>query len=179
LSNTPVLTNILLTNIVVLVIFLIVVRTLKQEIKQNKPFAGIEHAVFLGLQRTADILMTNVVCVLKQENLTFPQYNILRILRGAGTEGLPVGEIGERMVTREPDVTRLLDRLENRNFVVRSRETKDRRVVTARITNEGLELLCNLDAKVETMEKSLLEHLDEEKLRQLAQLLDEVRNVNE
>ena len=154
-------------------------QTLQKEIKQNKPFAGVEHEVFLGLQRTADALMTNVVNVLRQENLTFPQYNILRILRGAGNDGLPVGEIGERMITREPDVTRLLDRLENRNLVARCRETKDRRVVTARISNEGLELLRDLDDKVETMEKSLLEHLSDEKLQQLAALLDEVRNVDE
>lgn len=154
-------------------------RSLEQEIKQTKPFAYIEHEVFLGLQRTADILMAGTANILKEESLTFPQYNILRILRGTKGEGLPTGEIGARMVTREPDVTRLLDRLENRNLVARTRETKDRRIVTARITNEGLELLRNLDDRVEASEKSLLEHLGEKKLRQLARLLDEVRNVND
>src|SRR5580698_4234281 len=99
-----------------------------------------EEAAFLDLLRATDMLSRGLIAVLKTEDLSSTQYNVLRILRGA-PEGLPCGEIGNRMITKDPDITRLLDRLEKRGLISRSREVKDRRTVTARITPAGLKLL--------------------------------------
>lgn len=150
-------------------------KTLVQEIKQSKPFEAIEFTAFLNLQRTADVLMNRLMFVLKDYDLSFSQFNILRILRGAAPDGLPVGEISLRMVRREPDITRLLDRLENRNFVIRLRESQDRRVVTARIAKGGLSLLEELDPKVEGTEKEFFVGIAKSKLAELVALLDEIR----
>src|SRR5687768_5803363 len=119
---------------------------LKREIKQSKPFASVHEEVVLSMMRTADHLAVPMTEVLREASLSVSQYNVLRILRGAGEEGLPCGEISERMVRRDPDLTRLLDRLETRGLVSRSRGTTDRRVVRAAITNVGLTLLESLDA---------------------------------
>src|SRR5271169_4193053 len=94
-----------------------------------------EEAVFLDLIRTTDMLSRGLVRVLKTEDLSSTQYNVLRILRGSPA-GLPCGEIANRMITRDPDVTRLLDRLEKRGLIARWRETKDRRMVMAKIEPE-------------------------------------------
>src|SRR6266480_3753059 len=99
-----------------------------------------EEAAFLDLLRTCDLLSRGLIAVLKTEDLSATQYNVLRILRGA-PEGLPCGEVANRMITKDPDITRLLDRLEKRGLISRSREVKDRRTVTARITAAGLKLL--------------------------------------
>src|ERR1700692_3220158 len=107
-----------------------------------------EEAAFLELLRTTDMLSRGLVKVLKAENLSATQYNVLRILRGSA-EGLPCGEIASRMITRDPDVTRLLDRLEKRGLISRCRQTKDRRMVVVRITPEGLKLLARLDEPVQ------------------------------
>src|SRR5687768_9529372 len=123
---------------------------LRQEIKQKRPFSGVQEEVVLALMRTADQAAAPMNEVLRAANLSQSQYNILRILRGAGQEGLPCGEISDRMVRRDPDLTRLLDRLETRRLVTRERGTADRRVVLAFITDEGLELLESLDRQVET-----------------------------
>lgn len=148
---------------------------LKSEIKQKRPFSGPQEEVFLALQRTADQLAVPMNEVLRSVNLTQSQYNVLRILRGADTEGLPCGEISERMVRRDPDLTRLLDRLENRGLVSRERSTKDRRVVTARITKEALELLSALDQPVSDSLMQSLSHVPEERLRTLLDILEEAR----
>jgi DNA-binding MarR family transcriptional regulator len=129
-----------------------------------------EEAVFLELLRTTDMLSRGLAQVLKLEDLSSTQYNVLRILRGA-PEGLPCGEIASRMITRDPDVTRLLDRLEKRKLISRWRETKDRRTVTARIAPEGLELLDRLDEPVQTAHGKQLGHLGRERLRALTDLL--------
>lgn len=150
-------------------------KTLAQEIKQSKPFEAVEFTAFLSLQRTADVLMNRLLLVLKDYDLSFSQFNILRILRGAATDGLPVGEISLRMVRREPDITRLLDRLENRNFVVRLRESQDRRIVTARIADGGSRLLEELDPKVEGTEKEFFAGITKSKLKEFVALLDEIR----
>ena len=113
-----------------------------------------EEAAFLDLLRTCDLLSRGPGQVLKTEDLSATQYNVLRILRGA-PEGLPCGEIGSRMITRDPDITRLLDRLEKRELIARSRETKDRRMVMARITPEGLKLLARLDAPVQQSHQAI------------------------
>ena len=134
-----------------------------------------EIEAFLNLQRTADVLMQGIEAVLKPFLLSPTQYNVLRILRGAGPEGLACRQIGERMLTRDPDITRLLDRLEARKLVTRSREQKDRRVLTTRITEAGLEILKQLDAPIAQAHRKQLGHLGEARLRTLSSLLDLAR----
>src|ERR1700693_3722347 len=133
-----------------------------------------EEAVFLDLRRTCDLLSRRPAQLLKTEDLSGTQYNVLRILRGA-PEGLPCGEIASRMVTRDPDITRLLDRLEKRELISRCRETKDRRMVMARITPGGLKLLARLDLPIQEVHRKQLGHLGRERLRALAELLQASR----
>lgn len=145
-----------------------------KETNQSKNRRGCaacpEEGAFLDLLRTTDVLSRGLVQVLKTEDLSATQYNVLRILRGA-PEGLACGEIAGRMITRDPDVTRLLDRLEKRRLIRRCRETKDRRTVIARITPEGLKLLSRLDAPVQAAHRKQLGHLGRERLRTLTELL--------
>ena len=124
----------------------------------------------MDLLRTTDMLSRGLVGVLKSEDVSPTQYNVLRILRGA-PDGLPCGEIASRMITRDPDVTRLLDRLEKRGLISRGRETRDRRMVLARITAEGLKLLARLDEPVQAAHRKQLGHLGRERLRVLTELL--------
>lgn len=148
---------------------------LKREIKQTKPFANVQEEVILSLVRTADQLAVPMNEVLRQENLSLSQYNVLRILRGSGATGLPCGEIAERMIRRDPDLTRLLDRMEARGLVARSRGLTDRRVVLATITQEGLRLLDSLDQAVAASVVKTLSHMPKERLRTLLELLEEAR----
>lgn len=129
-----------------------------------------EETVFLELLRTTDMLSRGLVQVLKVEDVSSTQYNVLRILRGA-PEGLPCGEIASRMITRDPDVTRLLDRLEKRELISRCRETEDRRTVRARIAPEGLKLLARLDEPLQAAHRKQLGHLGRQRLKALADLL--------
>ena len=122
-------------------------RKLQEEIHKTRPFESVEQETFLNLLRSADVLGGEMAVVLKPAGLSLTAYNVLRILRGEG-EGLPCGEIGQRMITRDPDMTRLLDRLEKQHLVSRSRQQKDRRVVCTNITDAGLKLLKELDAAV-------------------------------
>jgi len=138
--------------------------------KREQRIGSPEEAVFLDLLRTTDMLSRGLVQVLKSEDLSPTQYNVLRILRGA-PEGLPCGEIASRMITRDPDVTRLLDRLEKRQLIARNREPHDRRTVMARITSDGLKLLAQLDEPVQTAHRRQLGHLGRERLRALTELL--------
>ena len=133
-----------------------------------------EEAAFLDLQRTWDLLSRGPAQLLKTEDLSATQYNVLRILRGS-PDGLPCGEIANRMITRDPDVTRLLDRLEKRGLIARWRETKDRRMVMARITPSGLDLLARLDEPVQEIHRTQLGHLGKDRLRALAELLASAR----
>ncbi len=135
-----------------------------------------EEAAFLELLRTTDMLSRGLVQVLKSGDLSATQYNVLRILRGA-PEGLPCGEIANRMITRDPDITRLLDRLEKRSLTSRCRETKDRRMVITRITPEGLKLLARLDEPVLEAHRQQLGHLGRERLRALTELLQAARST--
>lgn len=137
-----------------------------------------EELTFLELCRTTDILSRRVAEVLKAEELSSNQYNVLRILRGA-PEGLPCGEIGNRMITRDPDITRLLDRLEKRSLISRHRESRDRRMVMARIAPEGLQLLARIDEPVREAHRSQLGHLGRERLRALNELLEVARDSTE
>ena len=133
-----------------------------------------EELAFLELLRTSDQLNRRLVPVLKAEELSGTQYNVLRILRGA-PEGLPCGEIGNRMITRDPDITRLLDRMEKRNLISRCRQAKDRRTVLTRITAEGLQLLSRLDEPVQNAHREQLGHLGRERLKTLCNLLRAAR----
>lgn len=150
-------------------------RGLQAELKQKIPFASREAEAYLSLLRTSDALQTQVEAQLKEFGLTGTQYNALRILRGAGPEGLPCREIGERMITRDPDITRLLDRLENRGFVQRMRAKHDRRVIYGKITAAGLKLLREMDGPLEKFGREMLRHVRQEKLKQLIELLELVR----
>ncbi len=150
---------------------------LKREIKQRRPFRSIQEEVVLALIRTADLVALPIAEVLRDAKLSLSQYNVLRILRGAGVEGLPCGEIAERMVRRDPDLTRLLDRLEARGLVRRARGTRDRRVVLASITDAALALLDTLDEPMETRIRSELAHVPAARLRTLLDILEEIREV--
>ncbi len=140
-----------------------------------KPFTSNEAEAFLNLQRTADILMRGLERQLKPTGLTQTQYNVLRILRGAGRDGLLCREIGERMVTHDPDTTRLLDRLEARGLATRSRLEADRRAIRTRITSAGLALLRKLDRPVAELHARQLGHLGDQKIKELIALLEQAR----
>src|SRR5881394_2700553 len=148
---------------------------LKDEPRISKPFATLEQEVFINAQRTADWLMRDLEEVLKDARLSPAQYNVLRILRSGGSGGLACHEIGQRMITRDPDMTRLLDRLEERGLISRSRERLDRRVIRVRVSTDGLKLLKELDDPVRTMHQRQLSHLGEKRLRLLVRLLEMAR----
>jgi len=150
-------------------------RGLQAELKQKIPFASREAEAYLSLLRTGDALQTRVEAELKEFGLTGTQYNALRILRGAGPEGLPCREIGERMITRDPDITRLLDRLEDRGFVQRTRARRDRRVIYGKITAAGLKLLREMDSPLDKFGREMFRHVGQDKLKQLIELLELVR----
>ena len=167
----------LLTIIVITIIFTFaMVSRLREEIQQQKPFESLEQEAVLNVLHTADVLLQRITAVLKPFKLSHSQYNVLRILRGAGPEGLACREIGERMITRDPDITRLLDRLEARGLLTRTRDQKDRRVITARITEEGRRLLDALDQPIAEVDRQPLQHLGEQRLRTLIQLLELARD---
>jgi DNA-binding MarR family transcriptional regulator len=127
----------------------------------------LEESAYVALQRTADRLQTRMAEWLKPHGLSPTQYNALRILRGAGPEGLPCSQIGERMLTHDSDITRLVDRLEKRGLVARRRDSCDRRVVRARIKPAGLDLLAELDRPLRDFVKELLGPACAEHLRSL------------
>lgn len=143
--------------------------------KARRGLMNLEAEVYVSLLRTADHLARGAEELLKPVGLSGTQYNVLRILRGAGRRGLSCREVGERMITRDPDVTRLLDRLERRGLVSRSRERADRRVITTRITPKGLALLAGLDDSVAELHRRQLGPLGRERLRTLLNLLELVR----
>jgi len=168
-AETTVLTIIVLTTIVHLFMTK-AIRTISQ--RKRPPL--LEESVFLDLLRTTDLLSRGLVEVLKTEDVSSTHYNVLRILRGA-PEGLPCSEIANRMITRDPDITRLLDRLEKRGLISRCRETKDRRMVMTRITPDGLDLLSRLDEPIQTVHRRQLGPLGRDRLRKLAELLHSAR----
>jgi DNA-binding MarR family transcriptional regulator len=148
--------------------------TIQSKSKQGRT-ACPEEAAFLDLLRTTDMLSRGLLKVIKAEDLSPTQYNVLRILRGS-PQGLLCGEIASRMITRDPDVTRLLDRLEKRGLISRCREARDRRTVMGRITPEGLKVLARLDGPVLAAHRQQLGHLGQERLRTLADLLEVSRS---
>jgi len=144
-----------------------------RELKQQKPFSSPEQEILLGLRLAAARIVEPWMKFLKTTaQLTPNQYNVLRILRGSHPTRLASSEIGERMIERDPDITRLVDRLETRGLVKRTRSRQDRRVVEVGITEKGTMLLRGLDAHVQRLPKALLGHLGAERLRQLSALLD-------
>ena len=143
--------------------------------KANCPGATpLEDQIFVALLKASDSLASEVDQLIKANGLTSAQYNVLRILRGAGPEGLPCNTIAERMISRDPDMTRLLDRMEKRDVISRERQKEDRRVVKARITDEGLKLLKKMDAPIRELHKSQFGHMTSARLRTLMELLVEV-----
>jgi DNA-binding MarR family transcriptional regulator len=151
------------------------VRSLQSEIKQSVPFRSLEEEAHLSIIRTADLLSRSGAALLKEHGLTLTQYNVLRILRGAGTEGLPSGEVADRMITREPDITRLLDRMEDKGWVHRRRDPEDRRVMRVWITLAGRELTDRLDRPTAELQRHCLGHLGEAKLAELSDILGTIR----
>ena len=137
--------------------------------------APLEARLFVALQKTADALGLEAEQLLKPHGLTVTQYNVLRILRGAEPDGLACSVIGERMISHDPDMTRLLDRMEKGQLISRERQTDDRRVVKTRITPRGLSLLKSLDQPVRELHKRQFRHMSAARLNALAELLEEVR----
>lgn len=149
---------------------------LRAEIRQSKPFSSPEQEAFLSIGRTWAVLEHAFSEALKPYGITATQYNVLRILRGAGSAGLCRNEVGERLVTAVPDVTRLLDRMEEMGLIARKRGTADRRFVTTTLTKKGLDLVNRLDARVARVHAEQLGHVDKRSLKTLVDLLGAVRD---
>lgn len=154
-----------------------VVANLQAELKQTRPFKNLAEEAYLSVQRTAAILEHQLETALKPSGITATQYNVLRILRGAGNQGLCRHEIGERLIRKVPDVTRLLDRLEDSHLITRARGGDDRRYVTTRITAGGLRMLGQLDERIDAVHRSQFGHVDGARLKSLIDLLAQVRNA--
>ena len=144
---------------------------LRHEIKQTRPFSSLEQEVQLNIERTAAVLGHAFADALKPYGITPTQYNALRILRGAGKAGLCRNEVRERLIAQVPDVTRLLDRLEEMKLVERARSTTDRRLVATHITGAGNALLRELDGPIADVHKRHLGHMAPNQLKQLNDLL--------
>jgi DNA-binding MarR family transcriptional regulator len=144
---------------------------LRTDIRQRRPFDSPEQEAHLNIERTAAVLSHAFADALKEHGITPTQYNVLRILRGAGKDGLCRNEVRDRMVAQVPDVTRLLDRLEDAGLIERERSTEDRRQVGTRITPRGLQLLTELDVPVAEIHRRQLGHLSSSQLKTLAELL--------
>ena len=148
---------------------------LKADLRQRKPFTSLEQEAFLNVARTEAALREHLEDVLKPFGVSINQYNVLRILRGAGHDGMCRNEIRDRLVDRMPDVTRLLDRMEETGWVVRTRGTEDRRVVSTQLTKAGRDLVDALDEPVDAEHERRLGHLTKTQLRTLIELLTVVR----
>ena len=149
--------------------------SIQKELKQSKPFASRAQEAAVALLRTADLIRRNVGAVVEAHDITAQQYNVLRILRGAGEKGLPTLEIVERLIEETPGITRLIDRLEAKKLVLRERCLTDRRQVFCRITRVGLKLLTKLDAPLNNAEEETLGTLKKRELDELIVLLDRAR----
>ncbi len=149
-----------------------------EEIKKRAPFDAPEQEVFLNLARTADVLQADFGRLFKKRGISHAQYNVLRILRGAGTE-LPCLEVAGRMISHLPDITRLVDRLESGGLVERCRTEEDRRVVLIRITEQGVKLLAELDEPVLQLHRDQLGHLSAREMDELNRLLVKARRSQE
>ena len=152
---------------------------LQQELKQRKPFQSVAQEALLGLMRTTDLVRRQAAAVVEPHDITLQQYNVLRILRGGGTDGVPTLEVAERMVEQTPGITRLLDRLEAKGFVKRQRCPKDRRQHLCWITPKSAALLERLDAPMVQFGERLMKGLKPEERTALVRLLDAIRAAHE
>ncbi len=152
------------------------VSKLKSEIKQTADFVSLEEEANLNIVRTAEHLGSRIADLFKGFGLTATQYNALRILRGARPGGLACGEIGERMLTKESDITRLLDRLETRGLISRKRPANNRRTVITKITADGESLLAELDVPVAEFNRTAASRLGRDELETLIGLLEKLRD---
>jgi DNA-binding MarR family transcriptional regulator len=151
--------------------------TLREELKQTKPFNSLEQEALLSVVRTSAQLMDKFELFLRPYGITATQYNVLRILRGSEPEGLCRNDLRDRMLTRMPDVTRLLDRMEEAGLVERTRDSEDRRMVTSRITKKATQLLATLDPLVADNEKHFFAGISRDQIQTLIDVLDVVRNA--
>jgi DNA-binding MarR family transcriptional regulator len=148
---------------------------LARELKQSKPFQSREEEAFLNLGRTWEFLQKQVADLIKEHQLTSTQYNMLRILRGAGAEGVTCSQATERMLTPDPDITRLLDRMEAQGLIRRDRTKEDRRVVIARITDAGLEVTNRIDAPLHQLFQRCFDGVSRQRLKDLIETLEVLR----
>jgi DNA-binding MarR family transcriptional regulator len=151
------------------------VSAIQGEIKQSRPFPSKTAEGVVALLRTTDVLRRVLSEVVGARGITLQQYNVLRILRGAGRDGLPTLEIGDRMIEQSPGITRLLDRLETKALVRRERCPRDRRQVTCRISADGLSVLADLEKPLARASGALLGRLGDSRTSQLIHLLDGIR----
>jgi DNA-binding MarR family transcriptional regulator len=150
---------------------------LRRELRQSRPFGSLEEATFLSVQRTASLWMQALTRKLRPFDLTPTQYNVLRILRGAHPGSLTCTQVGERMVTPVPDVTRLLDRLLARRLVWKARDESDRRIIRVEISGKGLDLLASLDESILVWLEEMLSPLDPDEMRTLGTLAARARHL--
>jgi DNA-binding MarR family transcriptional regulator len=150
-------------------------RSVAEEISQSRPFAGPGQELIVTLLRTADEARRYLTRLLEPEDVTPQQYNVLRILRGAGADGLPTLEIGRRMLEQQPGVTRLVDRLLAKGLVARERDLRDRRRVVCTIRKPGLELLARVDRTMERVERDVVAGTREDGGREMVEDLDRLR----
>ena len=150
--------------------------TLRDDLRQRKPFRSLREETLISIARTEAISREHLERVLAPHGLSMTQYNVLRILRGAGSNGLCRNEIGQRLISRMPDVSRLLDRMETAGFVSRVRSTEDRRLVNTTLTARGRALVDGLDADVAEAQEKQLGHMTEDQLRTLVDLLSRARS---
>lgn len=150
-------------------------KPLQVELRKSSPFASDAEEGVIALLRTSDYIRRQISNLLTTYDITPQQYNVLRILRGAGTEGLNTLEVGERMIEQSPGVTRLIDRLEQKALVERVRSHSDRRCISCRITGNGLQILSSLDEPIDRINRALMQQLTKEEKRTLVALLDRIR----
>jgi DNA-binding MarR family transcriptional regulator len=150
---------------------------LQEEIRQTRPFESIEEEAMLNIVRTAEVLQRAISDFLGGFGLSPVQYNVLRILRGAGPAGATCSQIGKRMLTHDPDITRLLDRLETRGLIARARDGADRRAVITRITEAGLTLIGGIDPPLRKLYRTRLRKFSREELAGLTARLEQVREA--
>jgi DNA-binding MarR family transcriptional regulator len=149
---------------------------LKEELKQQKPFRSLQQEAELNLVRTTNLLTDAFEQMLKPHGITGTQYNVLRILRGAGPGGLCRNEVSQRLLNRMPDATRLLDRMEDAGLVTRARSAQDRRLVSTQLTKKGAQLVDSLDSVVDQLHVTQMGHLSDKQLKTLIEILTVIRS---
>ena len=162
-----------------IVVYTTNIHNVRSKDKPARPQPSLEERIFITLLKVADALGQEAEQLTRTAELTGTQYNVLRILRGAGPEGLPCRGIGDRMITHDPDITRLLDRMEKRGLITRERQKDDRRVVKARITPHGLAVLKPLDQPMRDLHKRQLHHVAPARLKTFCDLLEEIHRTKQ